>query len=42
MLISLGFLTNLADLLLSPPDTISPLTGHQLVQTKVRRPQKES
>ena len=35
MLVSLGFLTNLADLLLSPPDTISPLTGHQLVQTKV-------
>lgn len=33
-LISLGFLTNLAALLASPPDTISPLSGAQLVRLK--------
>lgn len=33
-LISLGFLTNLAALLSSPPDTISPLSGAQLVELK--------
>ena len=34
-MVSVGFLVNLASLLLSPPDNISPLTGYQLVQTKV-------
>lgn len=33
--VSVGFLVNIASLLLSPPDQISPLTGYQLVQTKV-------
>lgn len=33
-LISLGFLTNLAALLSSPPDTISPLSGSQLVRLR--------
>jgi len=35
-LISLGFLTNLAALLESPPDSASPLSGRTLVATKVR------
>ena len=35
VLVSLGFLLNTASLLLSPADLISPLTGYQLVQTKV-------
>ncbi|MDC0295348.1 nucleoside hydrolase [bacterium] len=30
-----GFSTNLADLLASPPDTISPLSGKQLIEKKV-------
>lgn len=33
--VSVGFLNNLAELLASPPDTISPLTGQQLVEQKV-------
>ena len=37
VMVSLGFLINLADLLLSPPDGVSELTGYELVQTKVRR-----
>ena len=36
VVVSLGFLNNLADLLLSPPDNISQLTGYQLVQNKVQ------
>ena len=35
MVVSLGFLNNLAALLLSPPDNISQLSGYQLVQDKV-------
>ena len=35
-MVSLGFLINLAGLLLSPPDGVSELTGYELVQTKVR------
>ena len=35
VMVSLGFLLNMASLLVSPPDQISPLTGYQLVQTKV-------
>lgn len=34
---SVGLLTNLANLLNSPADTVSPLTGAQLVQAKVQR-----
>lgn len=34
-LVSIGFLTNLAALLESGPDAISPLTGHELVEQKV-------
>ena len=37
VMVSLGFLINLAGLLLSPPDGVSELTGYELVQTKVRR-----
>lgn len=33
---SVGFLTNLAELLASPPDDISPLSGVELVRDKVR------
>ena len=33
---SVGFLTNLAQLLTSPPDQHSPLTGAQLISLKVR------
>ena len=33
--VSLGFLTNIATLLSSPGDSISPLTGLQLVEQKV-------
>ena len=33
--VSLGFMTNIASLLSSPPDQISPLTGRQLVEQKV-------
>lgn len=32
---SIGFLTNLVDLLLSPPDKISPLSGRDLIKEKV-------
>ena len=34
---SVGFLTNLADLLASPPDATSHLSGQQLVRRKVTR-----
>lgn len=37
VLITVGFITNVANLLASPPDKISPLSGHDLVQKKVRR-----
>ena len=33
---SVGFLTNLANLLTSPPDEISDLNGQDLVRQKVR------
>lgn len=36
-IVSVGYLTNLAALLRSPPDRTSPLDGKQLVQKKVRR-----
>lgn len=36
-IISVGFLTNLADLLASEPDEYSPLNGIQLVEKKVER-----
>ena len=35
VLVTLGFLTNIANLLESPGDSLSPLTGHQMVQQKV-------
>lgn len=35
-IITVGFLTNLANLLASQPDSISPLNGSQLVKNKVR------
>ena len=37
IIVTVGFLTNLNDLLLSVPDTISPLGGTALVLKKVRR-----
>lgn len=36
-LVSIGFLTNLANLLASAPDAFSPLPGAQLVERKVRQ-----
>lgn len=36
-LISIGFLNNLAALLVSPPDSISPLTGRELILQKVSK-----
>jgi inosine-uridine nucleoside N-ribohydrolase len=36
-IITVGFLTNLADLLRSPPDKYSPLNGKELVYKKVKR-----
>lgn len=36
-IITVGFLTNLANLLQSPPDKFSPLTGKELVEQKVQR-----
>ena len=36
-IVSTGFLTNLADLLASPPDEVSGLTGQELVAAKVTR-----
>ena len=36
-IVTVGFLTNLADLLRSQPDSISPLTGMELVSKKVKR-----
>ena len=36
-IVTVGFLTNLANLLNSPPDTISALSGQELVQKKVRK-----
>jgi pyrimidine-specific ribonucleoside hydrolase len=35
--VTVGFLTNLANLLRSTPDQISPLTGKELVQQKVKK-----
>lgn len=35
--VSIGFLTNLAELLASPPDGVSALTGQELVAAKVAR-----
>lgn len=37
VIVTVGFLTNLNDLLLSKPDSISPLEGTALVQKKVKR-----
>lgn len=37
VIVTVGFLTNLNDLLLSLPDTISPLNGNDLVLKKVKR-----
>jgi hypothetical protein len=36
VILSLGYMTNLANLLNSPPDAISPLSGAQLIQQKVK------
>jgi len=36
-IITVGFLTNLRNLLLSPPDSVSPLPGDQLVARKVKK-----
>jgi inosine-uridine nucleoside N-ribohydrolase len=36
-LVTVGFLTNLADLLRSPPDSLCPLTGKELVSKKVKQ-----
>lgn len=36
-IVTVGFLTNLADLLKSPPDIVSDLTGTELVALKVKR-----
>lgn len=36
-IITIGFLTNLANLLASPPDAISPLSGEILVRRKVKQ-----
>jgi len=37
VIVTVGFLTNLNDLLLSKPDSISPLNGNDLVLRKVKR-----
>ncbi len=37
VIVSVGFLTNLKNLILSPADDISPMDGMALVQTKVKR-----
>ena len=37
VIVTVGFLTNMNDLLLSQPDTISPLNGNDLVIKKVKR-----
>lgn len=37
VIVTVGFLTNLNDLLLSQPDSISPLNGNDLVKSKVKR-----
>ena len=37
VVVTVGYLTNLRDLLASEPDTISPLTGRELVEQKVHR-----
>lgn len=37
VVVSVGYLTNLRDLLASPPDAISPLDGRSLVEKKVDR-----
>jgi pyrimidine-specific ribonucleoside hydrolase len=37
VIVTVGFLTNLNDLLLSQPDAVSPLNGYDLVMKKVKR-----
>jgi len=37
VIVSVGFLNNLASLLDTPPDAVSPLAGEELVRRKVRR-----
>ncbi len=37
VIVTVGFLTNLRDLLISTSDSISPLTGHELVAKKVKK-----
>ena len=37
VIVTIGYLTNLSDLLKSPPDAVSPLDGRQLVARKVKR-----
>ena len=36
-IVTVGFLTNMADLLISKPDTYSPLNGHDLIVKKVKK-----
>ena len=36
-IISVGFLTNLGNLIMSEPDELSPLTGKKLIEKKVKR-----
>ena len=37
VIVSVGYLTNLANLLRSKPDTLSPLSGRELIRKKVKR-----
>jgi inosine-uridine nucleoside N-ribohydrolase len=37
VILSVGYMTNLASLLNSPPDAISPLSGAELIRTKVEK-----
>ena len=37
VMVSVGMLTNLRNLLKSPPDQVAPMTGRELVQRKVKR-----
>lgn len=36
-IVTVGFLTNLSNLLQSPPDRVSPLNGKELIEKKVRK-----
>ena len=36
-IVTVGFLTNLSNLLQTEPDTLSPLNGHELISKKVKR-----